>query len=651
MPPQTRIPSADFTDLRDLCGAAGLNSPIGRQNFDSALQKFIDKLKENYNRWFSGARPYSDEHIGEQIFAYEITRQDKRAWSKYQLFASIKTVERLQSNIWSEWNTAWTYKVYDNIKLIEELIVDSITLIDEAEFSVTGIEYDSGGKRRVLTSAEVFDASQMLLRKRADENAIGGFVVIPSSIFLIRQTIELRLRRALGIGHVMDADGYSIKVPAEVFLRLYRENATSIRLPLPINIIEKIYDWTNAYVHGGIVFYIWQIEWAHHLLQRLYNPPRGLGGGYNRYGAIQIDRDFHQSASIHLMAILNERQHGSIRVIPVNPPECEIITIPQRHDAAEQDTVMSQQLEDLKKQYGDCVSKLFLSAYEKDALGFLYTILRVSGEHYGHWDPFEEFFRSMDDYDWILNETVKAGRDGAQTRIGLLMYCNLVEISSVQEIMANLLRCQTGQGFAISPFGHLYGRKKKSIFLSTPPSAKRRFEEVKRLAKDVGNTTLISIIDSIFEDQIRNAFVHADYCLTDEEFRWTHGCPGASVKLDSISELIERAFTFYRVFINYFRFTKVQMAKARKFHKLPNYEVLELLSNEHGLYGFKIHFSNGSSAYYERHPDKVSAVNLIFQSQGTINFMAGDLDEMQNVWKVDGKPVDDFDKLNAGHGS
>jgi hypothetical protein len=72
--------------------------------------------------------------------------------------------------------------------------------------------------------------------------------------------------------------------------------------------------------------------------------------------------------------------------------------------------------------------------------------------------------------------------------------------------------------------------------------------------------------------------------------------------------------------------------------KLPQFEVLELLIHDvDGLYGFRVHFSNGSTAEFERGAEHTSAMNIILGSP--INFMVEDLDALKPEWYVGGRPL------------
>jgi hypothetical protein len=65
------------------------------------------------------------------------------------------------------------------------------------------------------------------------------------------------------------------------------------------------------------------------------------------------------------------------------------------------------------------------------------------------------------------------------------------------------------------------------------------------------------------------------------------------------------------------------------------------------LDGFRVHFSNGSSARFHRAPAGVDLMNVVIQKDGTINFMVGLLDALQDRYMVDGKEVYFGDKQSV----
>ena len=149
---------------------------------------------------------------------------------------------------------------------------------------------------------------------------------------------------------------------------------------------------------------------------------------------------------------------------------------------------------------------------------------------------------------------------------------------------------------------------------------------------------LVEYIKEFFSDKVRNSFYHSDYCLTNTEFRYSDGGIASAIPIENIEHLITACFAFYEAFINAHGWTKIFYRAVKPFHKWPNYEVFEILKNEKEVYGFKVHFSNGQVAKFTREPEKVEAINLNFNEAGSLNFFAGNLNELKPVWLVNGKP-------------
>jgi hypothetical protein len=68
---------------------------------------------------------------------------------------------------------------------------------------------------------------------------------------------------------------------------------------------------------------------------------------------------------------------------------------------------------------------------------------------------------------------------------------------------------------------------------------------------------------------------------------------------------------------------------------------LELLTKNNVLYGFNIHFSNGSKATFKREPKSVTARNILFEKDGSVNFMIGDISKQTKEWKVNEQIFDE----------
>lgn len=300
--------------------------------------------------------------------------------------------------------------------------------------------------------------------------------------------------------------------------------------------------------------------------------------------------------------------------------------------------------EESYKRYIDHLLELFNRAYNTDSIETIFALLEVDGIYQGHWNPTEEIFRFFDDFNQMLIDANKNKKSPFRKyRLALMMYCHVLEMDFAQKLLMNLLRIINKEKYVINPFSH------SSI---NPPSLKWKLKEIFKLSSRLNNHVLPGYINEFYIDEIRNSFYHSDYCITQEDFRYRvklkiKGLESKKsdfeiselkdISINDLTVLITKCFAFFEALFHIHKHFKMRLARINKFHKLPQYEVLELLSKDNELHGFNIHFSNGTKATFIREPESVTATNILFEKDGTINFMAGNLDKLTEEWKVNGK--------------
>jgi hypothetical protein len=226
------------------------------------------------------------------------------------------------------------------------------------------------------------------------------------------------------------------------------------------------------------------------------------------------------------------------------------------------------------------------------------------------------------------------------------MYCQAVEISAVHSMLANLLRILLDQPYHLNPLGSLGRAHKKRMFEWYPPSAKAKWRKIRNMAEEAGRADLIRTIHAVYNDDVRNAFSHSDYIITETHFRWTSAGLVGQISLEQVSNLIANSFSFFSVFLGLRDRWLKFLPTLPRYHKWPRYEVFELLQDEEGkLNGFRVHFSNGNSARFSRTPRGCDCMNITIEGSGTIGLMVGRLDCLQRVWMVDWRPVDFGDRV------
>ena len=248
------------------------------------------------------------------------------------------------------------------------------------------------------------------------------------------------------------------------------------------------------------------------------------------------------------------------------------------------------------------VQDLFSQAQSKSSLDYLFTLLRVEGIKLRVQDPLLK-----------LKADLAPITDGLS--IGELhpLYRSMVIVEEPLALVANLLNCIQGQPYNSLPFHHLKQGQWPNERKPTPAEV---VQELFNLATKAGIIDLARIINEAYPTEI------VDECL--------------SQSLPS-SEQFQVAFqtcrSFLEVLLDTYFMERRKFRGQQKLYKLPRFEVLELLvDDESGLYGFRMHFSNGSSAFFERHNDGAMGQNI--QLNPHIDFFVGCLDDLRTEWHV-----------------
>lgn len=315
--------------------------------FDPIYQDYFNYINNIFNSWFPNTPEYSDEHVAEILFIKEIRSKTYANWVRIEFYAMLKSTERIYNKInkYSKSNDS-EYLIYE-ISLFNEMLFEVAAFLNDSSDRLNKNLNYRCGKRNILHSLEVYYASLMSLRQMNDQTRIGQFAMPALSIFAIRQAIELRLRYSLGILMICDNQGKMIRVTGEkfidVFKRLAKNNSKGIIFPMKYSVLLKIFNWSQYYIHGGIVFNIWEIEWAHYLLEPLFSSGSD-GNTTSRFGAIKIKKELYEKIPNIVKEIINRPRSGlferllmritgknrkilsEVTITRLDDPECLIIS-------------------------------------------------------------------------------------------------------------------------------------------------------------------------------------------------------------------------------------------------------------------------------------------------------------------------------------
>lgn len=284
-------------------------------------RQFYDFLDDIYNSWFPN-KDYSDEHIAEEIFIREAKHKDLRNLYKYKFLALLRSIDRTYENIKHYFENGEKESYKDARILLRGFSLEGMIFLSEAHYYVEGKR--TGwvcSKRNIANSREIFHAAKMVFVKKVSVNDLSSHIIMPTSVVLIRQFIEIRIKNALGIRTIHEKDGRIKRIPADKLIAIIEKYRNEIEFPIKISLLKKIHNWTQYYIHGGMIPESWIIEWAFHILSPLatYGESDEM---YSAYGAIKITQIVFDNLEKDLKTLLND---NDLTIDKMQHPECLII--------------------------------------------------------------------------------------------------------------------------------------------------------------------------------------------------------------------------------------------------------------------------------------------------------------------------------------
>lgn len=264
---------------------------------------------------------------------------------------------------------------------------------------------------------------------------------------------------------------------------------------------------------------------------------------------------------------------------------------------------------------------------------YVCCLVRAGGIEAKDSDPISETNALVDDLAKLSQQSLDfdqfAHPARTRSRLALIAYCHVVEADFFYRVLASLSKLRGGSKYDMNPFRGLAKNRGTRVL---PPTLSKKMGRVSELSAAVGIDTK-ALFDEVFFPDIRNAVFHADYALSDTEFRMLGGWHKApegylsqTIPFEQLDSIITRAFAFYSAVLALHDRARRQLidfeAKIVPFD--PHYKgLLELLFEEGALAGFRAYWPNGSISEFSRLHTGSSAVNVVFEGDGSINFMVG----------------------------
>jgi len=254
----------------------------------------------------------------------------------------------------------------------------------------------------------------------------------------------------------------------------------------------------------------------------------------------------------------------------------------------------------------EILKELFIQAQLKGGIHYIYTLLRVTG-----------ITKELDPLLKIKATIKEINHSCINDSDFLDKYKEIMKINDPLDLIANLINCIDEQGYNINPFLSL---NKGNFPHIVQPNISERIQFLLKMCKEKNQLSIINVLKEAFPEKLVRLIC-------------SEGIPYNMDEIKYLKKVYKKSKIFFSILIEIQEKRRLDFLKQPKLHKLPRFEVLELLSSpDFGLYGFKIHFSNGKFALFERFSNKTNCVNITLNYP--LGLFVGDKEEMRDEWRI-----------------
>lgn len=261
-----------------------------------------------------------------------------------------------------------------------------------------------------------------------------------------------------------------------------------------------------------------------------------------------------------------------------------------------------------KNQYNikEILKELFIQAQQKGGINYIFTLLRVTG-----------ITKELDPLLKIKAIIKELNHSNISDSDFLDKYKVIMKISDPLDLIANLINCIDRQDYNFNPFLSL---NKGNFPHIVYPNISERIQFLLKMCEEKNQLSIIKVLKEDFPEKLVKLLSSESTPYNIDEIKY-------------LKKLYKKSKIFFNILIEIQEKKRLDFLKQPKLYKLPRFEVLELLTtSEIGLYGFKIHFSTGLSAIFERFPNKTTCVNITLNYP--LELFIGDKDKMRDEWRI-----------------
>jgi hypothetical protein len=268
------------------------NELVSPKRAISSVKTFAAFLKE-FDAWKPTIvkKEYSDDYLIGAIYKENVFFTKESEYTQLcvcHIEAASRCLHDIASEIGGDQHKYETYRhhivdyLFDLNPVAKQVMKDT-----DATY-----EFIKGWKSMTESSVMLFKAARNLFWSSTlkTANPVEHRTALNLCVFALRQSLEIRFHRAIGIDKIVGPSLEAPKLRHDFFLNFVGDNLDLIQTNIAsVSNLAHIYKWTNYSIHSGTFAKIWEIQYAFKYCAALFEPvPYKESEGWSLYSSIKI---------------------------------------------------------------------------------------------------------------------------------------------------------------------------------------------------------------------------------------------------------------------------------------------------------------------------------------------------------------------------
>ncbi|MDP2576015.1 hypothetical protein Q8W40_27840 [Vibrio penaeicida] len=292
-----------------------------------ALEKYVGEFKSKY---LKPAKKINYDYAVSVVFGESLnfkTETQLNAYVKCQIKVAFEWFEFLIREIRSDKKRVTSQRLLKYGEYIVDFLHDVSPFIEYFEKkSDTSFSFLQGGKNYQQHTVFIYkDSINSYWGSQSTSNVLSHKGNMSASCYFLRQSLELKFRRLLGVNDIYDSMGNSAKIRHDFFPEFIKKNMNHFEMDdINVSNVLKIYKWTNSTIHTSATPRIWEQWFALKYCDKFFFPTNvPAGKSWSIHNSVKI-KNLNDLWCKLYEKITEECRGDSVWCFQMSKPEAEL---------------------------------------------------------------------------------------------------------------------------------------------------------------------------------------------------------------------------------------------------------------------------------------------------------------------------------------